>query len=194
MGLRREIRTTRGYDFYEVASALQKAVRRGDARLAGYWAVELHESGYGAYAWRRLLTSSAEDCAGLVTTELEALYRSWETVRAANPRGTSVFIAKAVVLLCRASKSRDADHLACLVYNRKIGITDDQLLKDLEEARADSVAIPEYALDVHTHRGRMRGKTKQQFFIDEHDALEPRIAGLFDDVFEIVRKKTMREE
>lgn len=35
---------------------MQKAIRRGDARLGGYWAVELHESGFGDYVWRRLMT------------------------------------------------------------------------------------------------------------------------------------------
>ena len=33
--------TKRGYEFGEVSSAMQKAIRRGDTRLAGYWALEL---------------------------------------------------------------------------------------------------------------------------------------------------------
>jgi len=40
------LRTVRGYDFGEVSSAMQKALRRGDAKLAGYWAIELWSSGY----------------------------------------------------------------------------------------------------------------------------------------------------
>jgi len=28
---------------------MQKAIRRGDAKLAGYWALELWASGYGQY-------------------------------------------------------------------------------------------------------------------------------------------------
>ena len=35
------IMTKRGYDFGEVSSAMQKAIRRADTRLAGYWALEL---------------------------------------------------------------------------------------------------------------------------------------------------------
>ena len=54
--------TKRGYEFGEVSSAMQKAVRRADTRLAGYWALELWASGYGNYVWKRLLTVSAEDC------------------------------------------------------------------------------------------------------------------------------------
>ena len=56
------LRTIRGYDFSEVSSAMQKAVRRGEAQLAGYWALELWASGFGNYVWKRLLTISAEDC------------------------------------------------------------------------------------------------------------------------------------
>jgi replication-associated recombination protein RarA len=58
------IPTKRGYSFPAVSSAMQKAIRRGDAKLAGYWALELWASGYGQYVWRRLLTVSAEDCWG----------------------------------------------------------------------------------------------------------------------------------
>ena len=54
--------TKRGYEFGEVSSAMQKAIRRADAKLAGYWALELWESGFGQYVWRRLLTVNAEDC------------------------------------------------------------------------------------------------------------------------------------
>jgi replication-associated recombination protein RarA len=55
------LRTRRGYQFSEVSSAMQKGIRRGDAALAGYWALELWESGFGKYCWKRLLTVSAED-------------------------------------------------------------------------------------------------------------------------------------
>ncbi len=55
------LRTKRGYQFGEVSSTMQKAIRRADAKLAGYWALELWESGFGKYCWKRLLTVSAED-------------------------------------------------------------------------------------------------------------------------------------
>ncbi len=53
------LNTKRGYSFPAVSSAMQKAVRRGDAKLAGYWALELCASGFGQYVWRRLLTVPA---------------------------------------------------------------------------------------------------------------------------------------
>ena len=51
-------RTVRGYQLSEVVSAMQKAIRRGDARVAGYFAIEMFESGFDQYCWRRLLTVS----------------------------------------------------------------------------------------------------------------------------------------
>jgi hypothetical protein len=41
------LNTIRGYSFPAVSSAMQKAIRRGDAKLAGYWALELWASGFG---------------------------------------------------------------------------------------------------------------------------------------------------
>lgn len=90
-----------------------------------------------------------------------------------------IFIAKAVILLAQAKKCRDADHLTNLVYDPK-AIPDDQLEADLNAAREQTEAIPDYAYDVHTSKGRKSGKTKQDFFRDEHAALNPRCDGLFD--------------
>ena len=74
-----EMKTQRGYDFYLVSSSLQKAVRRGDARLAGYFALELFPK-YSEYCWKRLLTISAEDCYGPITKEIMALYDAFHVV------------------------------------------------------------------------------------------------------------------
>jgi len=179
----RELRTIRGYAFGEVASAMQKAIRRGDARLAGYWAVELFESNYREYVWRRLLTISAEDCWGILTAEVEALYRSWQVIDKQKKGGGRVFVAKAVILLALAKKSRDADHLTNLVYDPK-SIDESTLEASLDEARKSQEAVPDYALDCHTRAGKRAGKTRREFFRDEHKALEPRQRGLFDQDIE----------
>ena len=179
---RTEVKTVRGYDFYEAASALQKAIRRADARLAGYFAIELHESRFGEYVWRRLLTVSAEDCAGICTREIWALYQAWKLIRKQKKTGGRVFVAKAVILLCQQPKSRDADHLTNYVYDRQLP-ADAEIEAALDEARSGPPPdIPDYAFDVHTRKGRTRGATREQFFRDEHDALTPRLPGLFDDV------------
>ena len=61
-------------------------------------------------------------------------------------------------------------------------IDEAQIAADLDAARANPEPIPDYAFDVHTAEGRRRGKTKADFFRDEHAALTPREAGLFDDL------------
>jgi replication-associated recombination protein RarA len=174
--------TTRGHQLSDVASALQKAIRRGDARVAGYFAIEMWESNYGAYAWRRLLTVSAEDCAGIVTTEIKALYDSYVVIdkAARGKKKGRIFIAKAVVLLCQAGKSRDADHLTNLVYD-PAAVDDEVLDAALREARQSPEPIPDYAYDCHTSEGHRRGKTKRDFFLEEDAALTPRVPGLFDE-------------
>lgn len=176
------IKTIRGYQFFEVSSAMQKAIRRSDARLAGYWAIELFESNYSTYVWKRLVTISAEDCAGIITKEVLALYQGFMMINKRAPKGKvkgRIFIAKAVILLCAATKSRDADHLTNLIYDR-MGVDEKALEADLDAARANPEPIPDYAFDVHTQAGRKRGKTKDDFFRDEFDALKPRQNGLFD--------------
>ena len=67
--------TKRGYDFYEVASAFQKAIRRGDGRMAGYWALELYDTSefnWRGYVWKRIHIIASEDIAGPITQEIEA--------------------------------------------------------------------------------------------------------------------------
>ena len=51
--MRKRLVTQRGYDFYEVASALQKSIRRADTKVAGYFALELFPQ-YHNYVWKRL--------------------------------------------------------------------------------------------------------------------------------------------
>jgi replication-associated recombination protein RarA len=179
------LRTKRGYDFYEVASALQKAVRRGDAKLAGYFALELFASRYWLYAWKRLLTISAEDVAEPVTNEIYALFQGFLVV---NDKKTDevkgrIFLSKAVLILCKAMKSRDSDHMQCLMYDKKMGITDDEVngyLAEVDEMTKQTV--PYYTYDVHTVRGKILGKTREDFFKDEFNALSPVQEGLFDNL------------
>ncbi|MCF7675097.1 MAG: ParB N-terminal domain-containing protein [Akkermansiaceae bacterium] len=183
---RKLLNTKRGYSFPAVSSAMQKAVRRGDAKLAGYWALELWASGFGQYVWRRLLTVSAEDCWGILTQEVKALHDSYTEINqhtpAKKPKGR-IFISKAVILLCLAKKNRDADHLQNFVYDQQAGLEPETLIDELEAA-GQYVPIPDYAYDCHTPQGRRMGKTKAEFFRAEQDALTPFIPGLFDDLID----------
>jgi replication-associated recombination protein RarA len=175
--------TKRGYDFGEVSSALQKAIRRADTRLAGYWALELWQSGFGNKVWKRLLTVSAEDVWGLITSEIKALHDSYVHVNKGVPareaRGR-IFISKAVILLCAARKSRDADHSQNFVHDALAGIDADKLAAELLKAGKEKV--PDYAFDCHALKGKGKGKTKADFFRDEQRALKPWQPGLFGEL------------
>ena len=173
------IRTIGGYDFFEVSSAMQKAIRRADVSVAGYFALELWTSGYRDYVWKRLFTISAEDCYGIVTKEIESLWQGHELVnkKAAEPKGR-IFVSKAVLLLCDCRKSRDADHLQNFIYDRK----DVDVERWIEDIHRFPMPVPSYTFDVHTRKGRKMGRTKEDFFREEYEALKPRIPGLFDDI------------
>lgn len=173
------IRTKRGYDFFEASSAMQKAIRRGDAAVAGYFAIELWESRYIDYVWKRLYTISAEDCYGIITKEIEALWQGHQLVNKGKdePKGR-IFVSKAVILLCECRKCRDADHLQNLIYDR-----DDIAVETwINDVRQYPIEVPPYTFDVHTRKGKKAGMTKEDFFRSEFEALSPREKGLFDSL------------
>ena len=66
----------------------------------------------GTMYGRDIFTISAEDCYGVITKEIEALWQGHELVNKGSkePKGR-IFVSKAVILLCECRKCRDADHL-----------------------------------------------------------------------------------
>jgi replication-associated recombination protein RarA len=106
-------RTRRGYDIFEVASALQKCIRRGDEYQAVYWALEL-EGFNGRMVWNRLRAIASEDIgladplATLVVDVLEKNYA--DAVRRKND-AYRLFLAHAVLYLSKAPKNRMVDDL-----------------------------------------------------------------------------------
>lgn len=179
------LKTKHGYKLSAVASALQKSIRRGDVRVAGYFGIELFESNFAAYFWRRMKVISAEDIFAGFTAEIESLCNCWQEAHAHRKGSGRIFLAKAIVLLCRAAKSRDADHLTNLLYDAS-AVPAAEL--DAAIAEVESIVpegeepVPDYAYDVHTSEGRKAGKTKADFFKEEDAALKPRAQGLLDDL------------
>jgi replication-associated recombination protein RarA len=151
-----ELHTPGGYLNGEVASALQKEIRRGREREALFWATELELGGNGSYVWKRLLIIASEDVGiadSSVALTVRALYENWaEMVRKVkNPRHAGshrVFLAHAVCLLARAPKSRMLDHALMVMYS----------------GERPSPPIPDYALDKHTRRGSQMGRGLEHFF------------------------------
>lgn len=179
-----ELRTRNGYDFYEVASALQKSIRRNDVKIAGFFALELFPH-YSTYLWKRLITISAEDCFGIITKEIMALYDAFNFINnglSEDKMKGRVFISKAVILLCNCKHSRDADIMGCYVYDKKMGIDEEELMKYLKDTYEEGnfPKIPDYAFDCHTLRGKMRGKNKEDFFKKEEEDLANKQPSVFD--------------
>ncbi len=177
-----ELTTQRGYDFYEVASALQKSIRRGDVKLAGYMALELFPR-FSEYCWKRLLTISAEDCYGVITKEIMALYDAFHIINKGKHSEEfkgRIFISKAVILLCQCKHNRDSDLLSNYVYDKKYDISDEEIEKLFDEVRSERMDIPEYVYDVHTIKGKKKGKTKSDFFKQEERDLAYKQISIFD--------------
>ncbi len=106
--------TKSGHNMFVMASMLQKAIRRGDAERAGYAAYEMFGS-YDSTVWKRLYVVSAEDCWGVLTKEIDALYQKHlkanEGLKGYNKK--SGYVSVAVSVLCEALKSRDACYYSC---------------------------------------------------------------------------------
>ena len=179
--------TRNGHNLFVMSSMMQKAIRRCDIPRASYAAMEMLGR-YRKYVWRRLLIISAEDCWGVVTKEIIALYEAEKVVtnnwQKGNDGGT-IFIAKAVVLLCMAAKNRDACYMACNFMNDEYTLTDEQFdeyaseYKQVPEAELD--AIPAWVFDIHTRQGRINGATLLDMVKSEQECLKPNQIGFFDD-------------
>jgi replication-associated recombination protein RarA len=188
--------TKNGRAFDEVASLLQKSLRRGDITMAACAVNELIPR-YANYCWNRLLTISAEDCAGVITGEIVALYDAWAKVNQGKSDKSKgrIFFAKAIVLLAQARHSRDADELNILVVDRLPDEVFDAAIAACEsifDADAADFEIPAYVYDCHTRRGKRMGKTKGQFIREERDDLANPTT-LFENLDEMIDSDTYVE-
>lgn len=156
-----QLLTKKGYDFFEVSSAFQKAVRRNSEEEACYWATELYNSGYDKYIWKRILIITSEDV-GIAEPHLpatiKALHDSYFWLKQ-EKTGDQIRLQlfHAIVLLCRAKKSRLIDWTKNYFHHKH---------------ETHNLEIPDYALDVHTRRGKMKGRSIQ-YFHDESSKVEP---------------------
>jgi replication-associated recombination protein RarA len=147
--------TQRGYDIYELLSALQKDIRRGNEYQALFWAVEL-ESFNPRMLWNRLRIIASEDIsianplAPLVIDVLEKEYFDTKNPEKPKKDAYRLFLVHAVLFLARPHKSRIVDDLLNVVYGQ-IQHEDKKL------------PIPDYALDMHTLAGKKIGRGLEHF-------------------------------
>lgn len=179
-----QLKTRNGHNMYDMASLLQKSIRRADIDHASYAAYELFGN-FHKYLWRRLIIISAEDCWGIITKEIIALHQA-EEIAFGNRKGYDkdpIFVAKAVTLLCMARKNRDGCYVACnfMLPDRTL---DPEVIKhpNFEELKKlEDSEIPAWVYDVHTLKGKRAGKTDLDMTVTEQQALEPKQYGFFDD-------------
>ena len=154
-------KTRGGYLCGDVASAMQKSIRRGLERESLFWATELDMAGYGEYVWRRLRLIASEDVGmaePYVALAVRALYENWTQQRAHSKKsaydergvlgGEQLFLLQAVFLLVRSPKSRMLDHALMVMY----------------EGERDPIEMPDWALDKHTAAGKRMGRGHAHFF------------------------------
>lgn len=162
-----KLETEQGYSLFEVASAFQKSVRRGLEDEAMYWAVELFNSHFDEYLWKRIRIISSEDV-GLaepnVAANIHALYQNYKEQKKKkdeNHQPERLFLTHAVIMLCRAKKSRVIDHVLLHFWNTHY---------------SEKREIPAFAYDKHTQKGRSAGFGWKHFF-EESTRLE-NVAGV----------------
>lgn len=175
--------TTRsGHNMYDMASMLQKAIRRCDFQRAGYAAYELF-GGYHTFLWKRMIVCSAEDCYGIMTKEIIALKLADDEVNKGK-KGYDrdpLFVAKAITLLCMARKNRDACYVACNFMSASDVLSEDEIEHiDITQCDLGDEGIPDWVFDCHTLRGKRNGKTEVDMGEDEQAALTPHQLGFFD--------------
>lgn len=150
-----ELPTVGGYHMGEVASALQKCLRRGEEDEALFWATELDLSGYGEYAFKRLRIIASEDV-GLgepdAASIVRSLYENFDDMKKKKDphKPERLFLVHAVMYLARARKSRAVDN-ACVHFYL---------------GSRPKREIPDVALDKHTRRGRQLGRGFDHFFTE----------------------------
>ena len=120
---------------------MQNGIRKGDYEIAGHCLWELLPQ-YTPYLRKRLLVISAEDCYGILTKEILPLCEY----------GTEESLTKALALLCKAKKNRDADYFVCnlMYFDQPSGMTKVELMKTLSKAirKMDVINAGRYAAEL----------------------------------------------
>lgn len=158
-----QITTKNGYDFFECTSSFQKAVRRCDENNGLFFAVELYESNYAEYVWKRMFVMVSEDI-GLSNPELPSqiwsLFEMYSFLKKKNDKHEpeKLQFIHAVLLMIRSPKSRLVDWALIDAFRK-------------HDERVPTTPPMDVALDKHTRRGKALGRGFDHFF-DEGCKLE----------------------
>jgi replication-associated recombination protein RarA len=157
------VRTVHDFAADEVISALQKEIRRGNTENAVLLAYEMYLTSVELeqYLWKRLLVISVEDV-GFGNPQAAGLVHSLYEMHNVFSRGEGdrlLFVIHAVRLLCESPKDRSTDEMV-------------NWMKDAVENQGFRPYIPDYALDMHTARGKAMGRGPEHFW-EEATRLSP---------------------
>lgn len=148
------VQTRNGFPGDEIISMLQKSIRRGNEKNALLAAYEMYITSpqMEDKLWRRLMVISVEDIGfgdPHVSVLVEALNRMRkEFLYDEGDRG--IFFVHAIRYMCRCKKERSNDYIKTL------------LTQDYESQCP--LEVPDYALDMHTKKGRELGRDIVHFY------------------------------
>lgn len=167
-------KTKNGLDADLVISAMQKCIRRSQEDLAIRMAYELYLTStfHEEKMWNRLLVIPVEDI-GFGDPNAILLIRNLFEIHKEFPYGDGdrpIFFIYAIRYLCRCKKERSTDHIKNIV------------MKEFENGYVPE--IPDYAIDMHTIKGRKLGRDIF-YFLDEASKVQP----LYEDYDDSYRKK-----
>jgi hypothetical protein len=161
--------TRHGLPPFECLSAMQKCIRRSLEREAMEFAVELiHTSkAYATMVCNRLEIISHEDIDSMKAPHVAPFIkaaaeqaRAWYDNSKGNPGKSRMVVANMILMLCRAPKSRIADHLQAATG-----------LASLLEGHVPTVE--DWMLDKHTARGKRMGRGLEHFLSEGAKLVPP---------------------
>ena len=150
-----QVLTKGGYDAFEVMSALQKSIRRGQEAEALFWSLEMEDLN-PSWLWKRLMVITTEDI-GPADTYMPILIKTlWDTYNsmkemAKGKKPESHILGHAVLSLCRAKKSHESMYGIMTVHWWR---------KYLDW----KIEVPDWALDMHTKRGKKMGRGRNHWY------------------------------
>jgi len=143
-----------GYVIGEAISAMGKEIRRENLYEAVFWAHQVAISGSAAedFLWERLRVVAVEDCGPanpIALVAVDSAFRLYMDLPAHWDERFQV-VSYAVACLCDSEKT----HLSNAIFSEMVcRLRDD----------GQRLSIPDYALDLHTRKGKSLGRDWLQF-------------------------------
>ena len=165
-------------------SAVQKCIRRGQEDLAMRFAYELYatSSFHEEKLWTRLMVIPVEDI-GFGDPNALLIVRTLNEMRKTFPYGDGdrpIYFLYAIRYLCRCKKERSTDQIKNIIMK--------------ENEKGEIPEIPDYAVDMHTNKGRFELGRDVFYFLNEASKVEPLWEGYDDTYWKQLYKMYEEEE